>query len=158
MHIAPNITIRNRRSGGHWKITEVVQGAVTLTDPSGKAYLRLQLAEVPLDFEEFGPLYPAYGVNEDGDLAPPPMVHLERCPFCGSTNLDPAAWMSDADLHNTGPGCDDCGATCESVGRWNDRHTPVTPEVRAFRTEWRQAIADWGTDAALKAFDKEFMV
>lgn len=61
---------------------------------------------------------------------------LVPCPHCGSKDVDPEGWGSggcqcpDADAHavmgeeckrRTGPACDDCGATAESVEIWNTR-------------------------------------
>lgn len=58
---------------------------------------------------------------------------LAPCPFCGSRDIDPEGWASGGcqcpdDAHavmqcasRTGPACDDCGATAESVEKWNQR-------------------------------------
>jgi hypothetical protein len=44
---------------------------------------------------------------------------LLPCPFCGSTNIDPAEWSGNDG--KSGPGCGDCGALAESVDAWNRR-------------------------------------
>lgn len=52
------------------------------------------------------------------------MTQLLPCPFCGSTNVDPEGWMSvnqDGTQKKTGPACDECGGSTESVERWNSR-------------------------------------
>lgn len=59
---------------------------------------------------------------------------LAPCPHCGSQDVDPEGWMAggcqcpDAAAHaimqcerRTGPACDDCGATAESIDLWNQR-------------------------------------
>jgi hypothetical protein len=45
-------------------------------------------------------------------------AELLPCPFCGSENVDPKGWLSTA---ASGPACDDCGATAETVKDWNRR-------------------------------------
>lgn len=63
MHIAKGITLRNRDSGGHWKIVDVVQGVVHLTDESGNATLQRSVDNIA---QEFGPLQlPVVMANED---------------------------------------------------------------------------------------------
>lgn len=56
---------------------------------------------------------------------------LKPCPFCGSPNVDPEGWAAlDAqNVQTSGPACDDCGASAQSVERWNARQ------------EGRQALA-----------------
>jgi hypothetical protein len=52
---------------------------------------------------------------------------LLPCPFCGSTNVDSEGWMSvnqDGSQKKTGPACEECGGSTESVERWNTRATP----------------------------------
>ncbi len=121
MHIATGITLRNRDSGGHWKIMEVAHGVVTLTDDSGRAVLNITAGTMAERFEEFGPEYEDVQANLDGGAAPPVVVTLQRCAHCGSTHLDASAWLSDRDTDDHGPGCMDCGATTESVDLWNTR-------------------------------------
>ncbi|WP_208458389.1 hypothetical protein [Burkholderia vietnamiensis] len=51
-----------------------------------------------------------------------PMIALAMvgpCPFCGSENVDPKGWL--ANDGRSGPACDECGATAESVEGWNRR-------------------------------------
>jgi len=77
-------------------------------------------AAIDPDDDEFGPV--VYDIQ------------LKACPFCGSTSIDPEGWMSgwcqcpDAAAHaimkcekRTGPSCDGCGATAESVEAWEAR-------------------------------------
>lgn len=57
---------------------------------------------------------------------------LLPCPFCGSTNIDSEGWMScepDGSDKKTGPACDDCAGSTESVERWNTRAAPSSPVV-----------------------------
>lgn len=116
MHIAVGITLCDRKTGAHCKITEVEEKLVFLHDTANNALHTVTRAAMTEYYEEFGPLY---AVVIPGTAAYE--IRLERCPFCGSTNLDPEHWMSDADVNNTGPGCDDCGATAQSVELWNMR-------------------------------------
>jgi hypothetical protein len=44
---------------------------------------------------------------------------LLPCPFCGSTDIDAKGWMNGEG--KTGPECEGCGATAESVDLWNTR-------------------------------------
>jgi hypothetical protein len=44
---------------------------------------------------------------------------LLPCPFCGSSNIDPAEWSGNDGAH--GPGCGDCGALADSAELWNRR-------------------------------------
>jgi len=55
------------------------------------------------------------------DDTTPPRVEpgLLPCPFCGSLKIDPKGWMNS--LKETGPECDDCGASCGSIVKWNRR-------------------------------------
>ena len=48
-----------------------------------------------------------------------PIPPLLLCPFCGSTNIDPTFWHSNDG--KCGPGCSDCGATAETIEKWNTR-------------------------------------
>jgi hypothetical protein len=52
------------------------------------------------------------------------VTEMLLCPFCGSTAIDPEGWMSvnkDGTQKKSGPACDECGGSTESVERWNDR-------------------------------------
>ncbi|WP_208450548.1 hypothetical protein [Burkholderia contaminans] len=50
------------------------------------------------------------------------LAMVDPCPFCGSENVDPKGWL--ANDGRSGPACDDCGATAESVEGWNCRAQP----------------------------------
>ena len=66
-------------------------------------------------------------------------VDLKPCPFCGG-KADPEGWASmDCDrVIRTGPACDDCGASADSVEQWNTRTpTPLPDDVAA--ALWREA-------------------
>jgi len=43
---------------------------------------------------------------------------LKSCPFCQSDDIDPVGWAS---LSATGPTCNACGASAQSVADWNIR-------------------------------------
>lgn len=123
MHIAIGITLRHRATGERCKITNLFGNAVHMVSEADDETTGCKLENMAEQFQEFGPLYDK--VQHFDDSKPETTsVHLERCPFCGSTNLDPAGWMSDADVNNTGPTCDDCGAQHESVDKWNARYQP----------------------------------
>ncbi|QOV06300.1 hypothetical protein CPT_Maja_080 [Burkholderia phage Maja] len=47
------------------------------------------------------------------------LATVDPCPFCGSESIDPKGWL--ANNGKSGPACDDCGATAESVEAWNRR-------------------------------------
>lgn len=120
MHIAIGITLRHLATGERCKITNLFGNAVHMVSDADDETTGCKLENMAEQFEEFGPLYE----RVDPKSFEVTQVQLSRCPFCGSTNLDPAGWMSDADLNNTGPTCDDCGASHESVDRWNARYQP----------------------------------
>jgi hypothetical protein len=51
---------------------------------------------------------------------------LRECPFCGSLNVDPAGWATlpqyaETPEERSGPACDDCGASAQTVAIWNTR-------------------------------------
>ena len=48
------------------------------------------------------------------------------CPFCGSVNIDPEGWAS---LYDSGPACEDCGSSAQSVEDWNKRVSDSTVEI-----------------------------
>lgn len=54
------------------------------------------------------------------------MSELKPCPFCGSRNIDPKGWVRNDGV--SGPACDDCVASAESVEAWN-RRAPAPAEV-----------------------------
>jgi hypothetical protein len=43
---------------------------------------------------------------------------LLPCPFCGSNNIDPEGWAS---ADRSGPACDDCSCSADTIERWNTR-------------------------------------
>lgn len=49
---------------------------------------------------------------------------LAPCPFCGSASIDPAGWAS---TDRSGPACDDCGGSADTVELWNSRPAQRTP-------------------------------
>ena len=51
------------------------------------------------------------------------MTELLSCPFCGSESVDPKGWLRNDGV--SGPECDGCGATAESVEIWNTRALPA---------------------------------
>jgi hypothetical protein len=57
-----------------------------------------------------------------------PDTELLPCPFCGGRSIDPAFWAT-ADC--CGPGCDGCGATAETVEKWNTRAVARKPAYPA---------------------------
>jgi hypothetical protein len=63
---------------------------------------------------------------------------LKPCPFCASTEIDPEGWSS---IDRSGPACDDCGASADSVAAWNKRPPPydAAAEVAALGTALTEA-------------------
>lgn len=54
------------------------------------------------------------------------MSELKPCPFCGSENIDVNGWAGNGG--SSGPACDDCGCTAETVAEWNTR--PIEADLR----------------------------
>lgn len=71
---------------------------------------------------------------------------LKPCPFCGSPKIDPEGWLRGDGV--SGPACDDCGASAESVARWNKRaFEPVGFIAEAIAERRRQIdIEGWTPD------------
>lgn len=69
--------------------------------------------------------YHAYTKKCDGmcDNCDCPPIELLSCPFCGAEGetIDLHGWQSEDG--NFGPQCLECGATAESVKKWNQRAT-----------------------------------
>lgn len=148
-YIAEGITLRHNATGDHFKIKTINGELVTLHCDSDNFTMNTTRAEVPRAFEEFGPVYEHVQQHDDAPAVTIEYI-LERCPFCGSTHLDPASWMSDADVNNTGPGCMDCGATSESVELWNRRYMPApdhrVAQIMAAADEFGHVYAFVGDD------------
>lgn len=58
------------------------------------------------------------------------LIALAPCPFCGSSNIDPKGWATLPEYAKTpeersGPACDDCGASAQSIQQWNNRRAPL---------------------------------
>ncbi len=67
-------------------------------------------------------------IDDEDDFEVDPAIALamvDPCPFCGSENVDPKGWL--ANDGRSGPACDECGATAESVDGWNRRATAPSP-------------------------------
>lgn len=62
------------------------------------------------------------------------MVEIDVCPFCGSDDVDAEGW--GANDGRVGPCCMGCGATAETVIRWN-----IRPEELRLKSALK-AIAD----------------
>lgn len=45
-------------------------------------------------------------------------ANLKPRPFCGCTDIDPEGWVSTT---TSGPACDNCSASAQSVAEWNTR-------------------------------------
>lgn len=50
---------------------------------------------------------------------------LLPCPFCGSKNIDAKGWAS---TDRSGPACDDCGGSADTVELWNSRPAQGVPK------------------------------
>lgn len=48
-------------------------------------------------------------------------IKLLPCPFCGSSNVDAEGWVS---TDRSGPACDDCSGSADTVALWNSRPSP----------------------------------
>jgi len=122
MHVAIGITLQHKATGTPCRISAISAQAIALVQEYGEGY-SISPDALAKQFQEFGPEYELHESHKDGAHSIT-MVHLERCPFCGSTNLDPAAGLSgpvDGIEYTNEPGCDDCGATAPSVAAWNKR-------------------------------------
>ncbi|HAR38609.1 MAG TPA: hypothetical protein DCS09_08600 [Porphyromonadaceae bacterium] len=53
------------------------------------------------------------------------MEQLLPCPFCNSLDVDKDGWK--ANDGRTGPACNDCNATADSVEIWNTRQSLWMP-------------------------------
>lgn len=65
---------------------------------------------------------------------------LNPCPFCKSTDVDPKGWMNGRG--QTGPACNDCGGSAETIELWQ---AATTTRV-CVPDEWRNAmqrVLDW---------------
>jgi hypothetical protein len=54
--------------------------------------------------------------------------YIYPCPFCGSESIDAEGWL-DGD-GNRGPECLECGATADSLGKWNRRDDTELTRLR----------------------------
>ncbi|WP_186101429.1 hypothetical protein [Burkholderia gladioli] len=70
--------------------------------------------------------------DEPIDIA---LASVDPCPFCGSESVDPKGWAGNDG--RTGPACDECGATAETIEGWNRRAavSPATADERAARDD-----------------------
>ena len=92
-------------------------------------------------------------------------VDLKPCPFCGG-KADPEGWASmDCDrVIRTGPACDDCGASADSVEQWNTRAlTPLPDDVAAALAELegslsRQEVVRGQGIAVVKSADLRLLI
>lgn len=64
-------------------------------------------------------------IEDDDDSLALALASVDPCPFCGSENVDSKGWL--ANDGRSGPACDDCGATAESVEGWNRRVPAPSP-------------------------------
>jgi len=68
---------------------------------------------------------------------------LAPCPFCGSTNVDAAGWLGTSPppekTPTSGPACDGCGATADTIEKWNRRVPPPSQGITGEAV--RKAIA-----------------
>ena len=55
---------------------------------------------------------------------------LLQCPFCGSSSIDPHGWKSSDG--RSGPACDDCGGSVDTVVQWNTRPREARASAAVF--------------------------
>jgi len=81
------------------------------------------LIPVLLTLRKKGKFVPVLIVRKEPQMSELKDLDLEPdiCPFCGSDNVDPIGWKNGEG--ETGPSCNDCGATADSVEEWNTRPT-----------------------------------
>ncbi|WP_186194435.1 Lar family restriction alleviation protein [Burkholderia gladioli] len=78
-------------------------------------------------------------VAADGEATDEPidiaLASVDPCPFCGSDSVDPKGWAGNDG--RTGPACDECGATAETIAGWNRRAavSPATADERVAFTD-----------------------
>ena len=65
---------------------------------------------------------------------------LLPCPFCNSTNIDPEGWKSSDGT--SGPACDDCCGSANSIVEWNTRPREGSPPP-AVEGGWRFKRGDY---------------
>jgi len=68
---------------------------------------------------------------------------LKPCPFCGSAKVDAEGWSSleqyrGTDQWRSGPACDDCSGSADSVEQWNTR--APDPEAAAEMVRLREEV------------------
>lgn len=56
-------------------------------------------------------------------------MEMKTCPFCGSSDIDPEGVLCNDGTKS--PQCMTCGATAESLEKWNTR-TPQQSENKVF--------------------------
>lgn len=76
---------------------------------------------------------------------------LKACPLCGSGEVDPEGWAShnpETGVNRTGPACDDCGASADSIEQWNRRvPDPALPAALAEVKRLRAALQPFAIEA-----------
>lgn len=70
------------------------------------------------------------------------------CPFCGG-NCDPDGWMTTD--KRTGPACDDCGGSTDTMERWNNRNIDWNAAIEAAAKCVDQANRDGPYNAIVSA-------
>lgn len=72
---------------------------------------------------------------------------LKPCPFCKSVNVSAEGWMRNDG--KTGPACDDCGGSADTVDLWNAApRTDACAEVTGQNRQYRLAYAIAGGEDA----------